>query len=138
MPKLFGKKATMPIPNSKIRQKKGTKEEHDAMAEEEDIDFYLIELELGEGAMRFARKAERSLEKQLEYLLPVERRCYNNLKRRWDERDRKKCVYPDGMYLRFAQNTSGRGFKEKEAWKAIKSSIFASSCKRPEISRSSF
>jgi hypothetical protein len=121
MPKLFGQTAAMQIPIPMPWKKNETTGEEHAMAEVEDIDFYLIELELGEGAMRFARKAERSLEQQLEYLAPVERRCCNNLKRRWDKRrDSKKWVYPDEMYLRFAQNTSGRGFKEKEAWKAMK------------------
>jgi hypothetical protein len=85
--------------------------------EEADVDFYLIEMELGEGPMRFAGKAERCLERQLQDLSEKDRRCYGNLKRSWEQRD-TGCDFPCDIYLRFARNTADRkGFNEHRAWK---------------------
>ena len=109
------------LPWSLAAQAAQKKEEEDqqAMAEEEDIDFYLVELGLGEGPMRFAKRGERSLEKQLEGLGQAELRCFYNLKRKWNEYE-KAFVLSDEMILRFARNSGGKPYKEKAAWKAMK------------------
>ena len=85
----------------------------------EDIDHYLIELEMGVGAMRFASKAgEPTLEKQLQNLTKDQRQIYDTLKTKWnkyitDRTKSKKRSYnstlddmPDYMILRFARHSS--------------------------------
>lgn len=65
-------------------QKINEADANDDNAEMEDIDFYLIELELGEGAMRFASpQGHPSVERQLLNLSVAQRDVYNSLKQKW-------------------------------------------------------
>jgi hypothetical protein len=90
------------------------------MEEEADINFFLIELELGEGPMRFAEKGEHSLAQQLEDLKKNDRRCINNLKQRWQENN-ASFDFPEEMYLRFARSTAKKkGFNEDKAFKYMR------------------
>lgn len=91
------------------------------MEEEADIDFFLIELEVGEGPMRFAPKGERSLLEQISDLDEADQRCHRNLKRSWDEYDKKEFDMKDDMILRFARNTTkDNTFDEERAWKLMR------------------
>jgi hypothetical protein len=83
--------------------------------------FDFTEMNLGDGPLRFAPIGERSLEDQIMSLSKSDRRCYKNLKQRWDDRKAKKRVnfdYPKDMILRFARNNQKSGqFVEERAWK---------------------
>ena len=59
-------------------------DETESMREAEDIDSYLVGLELGEGAMRFSGPGERSIEDQLNSLTPSGRKCIAKLRRKWE------------------------------------------------------
>ena len=77
------------------------------MEEEEDIDFILVGMELGDGPMRFAGKGEHTLERQLEDLTPAQLECFRRLKEEWEKRSttsRKYFYLPDEWILRFARN----------------------------------
>lgn len=89
--------------------------------EEADIDFFLVQMELGEGPMRFAGKGEHSIERQLRELSDNDYRAFRKIKRQW-ERGGQNVPFPDSMYLRFLRNTipTGKeGFQERRAWKAL-------------------
>jgi len=75
---------------------------------------------LRDGHMRFAPTDERSFEEQLASLSPIERECFDNLKARWEKKDRG-FAFSDAMYLRFARCSPGAAkFNEKTAWKVMK------------------
>ena len=115
--------------------------------EMKDIDFFLIELELGEGAMRFASpQGELSLEKQLLQLTRDQRDVYDSLKQKWilsnvasassDNTQRRGRRYnatlddlPDYMILRFARHSvsskdlltkNESTFRMNHAWKSMR------------------
>mmetsp|Transcript_33925 Transcript_33925/g.50652 ORF Transcript_33925/g.50652 Transcript_33925/m.50652 type:complete len:275 (-) Transcript_33925:339-1163(-) len=75
---------------------------------------------LGDGPCRFAPVGEKSFSEQLASLSTEERACYDELKSRWEKKDRG-FVYPDEMYLRFARCSPGpEKFNAKAAWKVMK------------------
>uniref|UniRef100_A0A7S2MV84 CRAL-TRIO domain-containing protein n=1 Tax=Helicotheca tamesis TaxID=374047 RepID=A0A7S2MV84_9STRA len=75
---------------------------------------------LGDGPYRFAPVGERSFSVQLASLTTEERACYDELKTRWEKKDRGH-VFPDDMYLRFARCSPGsKKFNSKAAWKVMK------------------
>lgn len=75
---------------------------------------------LGDGPMRFAPKDERSMEEQIASLSPSERECFDNLKARWEKKDRGY-TFSDAMYLRFARCSPGpKKFNEEAAWRVMK------------------
>lgn len=78
-------------------------------------------VDLGNGPLRFAPTGERSFEEQIMSLSKDDRRCYKNLKQRWDDRRSKKgniCDFPRDLILRFARNNTKNGqFSEERAWK---------------------
>jgi hypothetical protein len=108
-----------------------------SMAAVEDIDFYFMELELGEGAMRFAPTPgeQPTFAQQVSALSTSQRQVYHSLKTRWDDsrHQRKNKIYnptlddiPDYMFLRFARFSvsskdidRGEEFREDRAWKAL-------------------
>jgi len=92
-----------------------------------DIDS--LEKELGPGPMRFAPKGERSFAEQLESLSPEEKKCFDDLKEKWNKHiEENKTAgktpdhsYSDKMLLRFARCSPGRKkFVESASWKVMK------------------
>ena len=70
--------------------------------------------------MRFAPKNERSIQEQIDSLEEKERECFDNLKKKWEEKHPDK-RYPDEMYLRFARCSPGaKKFNEMASWKVMK------------------
>ena len=122
--------ATSPTPYRNNNNNKYGADDDDANAE--DIDLFLLELELGEGAIRFAPKSssgseQTSLYMQLQSLTKQQRHVFDSLKSKWIERCRhkdkvaagvasttassnnpmKRCnEFPDYMILRFARTTA--------------------------------
>jgi hypothetical protein len=84
----------------------------------------LTGLDLDDGPLRFAPIGERSLEEQVMSLNASDRRCYKNLKQRWDDRKSKKgdsTDFPRDAILRFARNNMRNGqFFEEKAWRVRK------------------
>ena len=107
---------------------------HDSMAAVEDIDYYLIELELGEGAMRFAPTPGKqpTVEQQVAALSTTQRQEYQSFKTMWDDsrHKRKNKLYnptlddvPDYMFLRFLRFTADGAsgdFRKDRAFKVLK------------------
>jgi hypothetical protein len=72
---------------------------------------------LGPGPMRFYGKKE-ALFAQLVALGLSQLTCYNNLKRRWEKKNR--LLLSDDHFLRYARNSGSKGFDEKAAWNLMK------------------
>eukprot|EP00934_Nitzschia_sp_Nitz4_P008359 Nitzschia sp. Nitz4//scaffold83_size84149//10078//11404//NITZ4_005164-RA/size84149-processed-gene-0.16-mRNA-1//1//CDS//3329558917//8349//frame0 len=90
--------------------------------EEADIDYFLLEMELGEGPMRFAGKGEHSISRQLRELSEADYRTFRKVKDRCHTLGTKR-HFNDAVVLRFLRNTipSGKSdFSEDRAWKALK------------------
>jgi hypothetical protein len=86
----------------------------------ESQEFTLGDVELDDGPLRFAPIGEKTLEEQINTLSHADRRCYKNLKQRWEDRRAKKggALYTREMILRFARNTKRKDkFFEERAWK---------------------
>lgn len=76
---------------------------------------------LGAGPMRFApAKGERSIEAQIAALTPEERKCFVELKTKWEKSYPNK-PFSNLMYLRFARCSPGsKKFKVNASWKVMK------------------
>ncbi len=78
-----------------------------------------MEKELGPGPMRFAPVNERPLQEQLDSLTPDEKKCFDELKSKW-EREHPNEPFSDEMILRFARCSPGaKKFNTKTAWKVM-------------------
>lgn len=85
---------------------------------ETKIDFVAARKELGDGPMRFAPTEERSIQEQIASLTETEKKCFDNLKAKWEKNYEP---FSDEMYLRFARCSPGREkFNEKSAFKVMK------------------
>eukprot|EP00545_Synedropsis_sp_CCMP1620_P003274 CAMPEP_0119003778 /NCGR_PEP_ID=MMETSP1176-20130426/758_1 /TAXON_ID=265551 /ORGANISM="Synedropsis recta cf, Strain CCMP1620" /LENGTH=284 /DNA_ID=CAMNT_0006955405 /DNA_START=66 /DNA_END=920 /DNA_ORIENTATION=+ len=87
------------------------------------LDLKALSNTLGDGPMRYAPAGERSIEEQIAALTPEEKECFDTLKAKWNDKDRKKKPhdYSDEMILRFARCSPGsKKFNEKAAWKVMK------------------
>lgn len=72
------------------------------------------------GPVRFAPKGERSIQEQIDSLEPSERECFDNLKKKWEDKHPDE-PFPDAMYLRFARCSPGaKKFNESASWKVMK------------------
>ncbi|GAX22111.1 hypothetical protein FisN_6Hh359 [Fistulifera solaris] len=86
---------------------------------ETKIDFVTARKELGDGPMRFAPTGERSIAEQIAALTEAEKKCFDNLKEKWEKTYEP---FSDEMYLRFARCSPGKEkFNEKTAFKVMKS-----------------
>jgi hypothetical protein len=80
----------------------------------------VLEKELGPGPMRFFPKGERSIQEQREALDEAEKKCCDDLKKKWQQKY-PKLPFSDEMFLRFARCSPGsKKFNEKESWKVMK------------------
>ena len=66
-------------------------------------DYEEIKKQIGCGPARFFNQNERSFSDQLVSLTSDQKACYDNLKKRWETKDRGH-TFPDEMFLRFARN----------------------------------
>lgn len=86
---------------------------------ETKIDFDDARKELGDGPMRFAPTEERSIEEQIASLNEAEKKCFDNLKAKWEKTYEP---FSDEIYLRFARCSPGKEkFNEKSAFIVMKS-----------------
>lgn len=84
------------------------------------LDFTALEKELGPGPMRFAPVGERSFQEQLDSLSPDEKKCFDELKSKW-EHDYPNDPFSDEMILRFARCSPGaKKFNAKTAWNVMR------------------
>lgn len=75
---------------------------------------------LGDGPMRYALIAERSIATQIAVLDPIERECFDNIKKTWEDKN-PDSPFSDEMYLRFARCSPGKKkFNEKTALRVMK------------------
>ena len=127
--------------NVSEKQRQQNQQKGEVADDAENIDFFLLELELGEGAMRFApNPCEPSIMKQVSNLTETQRDVVESLKSKWKYKCSKAgqatMEYPDSMILRFVRDTAtttsattgsnddknynGLKFHMNDAWKSMK------------------
>uniref|UniRef100_A0A7S1VJ89 CRAL-TRIO domain-containing protein n=1 Tax=Grammatophora oceanica TaxID=210454 RepID=A0A7S1VJ89_9STRA len=84
------------------------------------IDLEALKKELGEGPMRFAPHGERPIEEQIKSLTEEEKKCFDELKKKWEAKEDRSHSFSDEMILRFARCSPGKTkFNVKTAWKVM-------------------
>lgn len=84
------------------------------------VDLNTLEKELGPGPMRFAHRNERSIADQIASLNEAEKKCFDDLKAKWEKNHPDK-PFSDEMYLRFARCSPGKKkFNKDASWKVMK------------------
>jgi hypothetical protein len=87
------------------------------------IDYTRAEMEVGEGAMRFSGRGERSFEDQVAEMNNTNKRILKRLLQRWEDSRAKKRSHAlsKEWILRFARVTAKRDiFRESHAWAAMR------------------
>ena len=89
-----------------------------SMVPRSDFSLDKARRELGNGPLRFAAEGERSTEEQIAALTVAEKKCFDSLKSKWEE---KHSPFSDDMYLRFARCSPGKEkFNEKASMRVMK------------------
>lgn len=82
-------------------------------------DFTALKKKLGDGPMRYASLGESTIEEQIVALSPEEKKCFDNLKAKWEAK-KDSVPYSDEIILRFARCSPGaKKFNEQSAWKVM-------------------